>query len=149
MARRLIVTAGWLAAAVLAVLVGLLAVNVIGDGLTSGAARTMSEDEVARALENPSATPPASAGVGSSPAVSGGAVRTFTTPAGTVVGRCAAGRPEVVSMSPAQGYSVHDRDTGPQSDDADGEFRRTGDGGARVEFEIVCAGGVPALALDG
>lgn len=147
MARRLIVTAGWLAAAVLAVLVGLLAVNVIGDGLTSGAARTMSEQEVARALEDPTGTPPASAGVGSNPAVTGGAVRTFTTPAGTVVGRCAGGRPEVVSMSPAQGYSVHDRDTGPQSDDADGEFRSAG-GGARVEFEIVCAAGVPELVRD-
>lgn len=144
MAGRVIVIVGWITAAVLAVLVGLLAVNIIGDGLTAGATRTMSSDEVRRALAG---TPAASAGVGSSPEVTGGVVRTFTTAAGTVVGRCADGRPEVVSMSPAQGYSVHDRDSGPQDDDADGEFR-SADGGSRVEFEIVCAGAEPQLVAD-
>jgi hypothetical protein len=147
MARRLIVTAGWCAAAVLAVLVGLLAVNIIGDGLTSSSTRAMSEDEVERELAVQPGTPSVSTGVGSSPRPDGGTVRTFTTPAGTVVGSCTGNRPEVVSMSPAQGYSVHDRDTGPQSDDADGEFRRGG-GNDRVEFEIVCTGGVPELVAD-
>jgi hypothetical protein len=147
MARRLIVTAGWLAAAVLAVLVGLLAVNIIGDGLTAGSTRALSEGEVERQLAGQPGTPSASTGVGSRPSEPGAAARTFTTRAGTVVGRCAGDRPEVVSMSPAQGYSVHDRDTGPQSDDADGEFRGAGRDD-RVEFEIVCAGGVPNLVAD-
>jgi hypothetical protein len=147
MARRLIVTAGWLAAAVLAVLVGLLAVSIIGDGLTVGSTRALSEAEVERQLAGQPGTPSAATGVGSRPPDAAGAARTFTTSAGTVVGRCAGNRPEVVSMSPAQGYSVHDRDTGPQSDDADGEFRGA-DSKDRVEFEIVCAGGVPNLAVE-
>jgi hypothetical protein len=74
MARRLIVTAGWLAAAVPAVLVGLLAIS------------------------------------GPSPTPSTNAVRIFPTRAGTVVGRCAGDPAEIVSVSPAQGYSVHERD---------------------------------------
>ncbi|BFU45975.1 hypothetical protein [Krasilnikovia sp. MM14-A1004] len=48
--RTLLVTAGWLGAAVLAVLIGLGAVRVIGDGLTSEAGRPRSEAEVAQTL---------------------------------------------------------------------------------------------------
>jgi hypothetical protein len=48
----------------------------------------------------------------------------------------------MVSMSPRQGYEVHDQD------DDEGEFRGRGDGDDRVKFEIVCSGGGPALVED-
>jgi hypothetical protein len=154
MARRLIVTAGWLAAAILAVLVGLLAISVIGDGITAPSARPMSEDDVARELTgvpppstspSASASPSASVSLGTAPPA---ATRTFTTRAGTVVGRCAGGRPEIISMSPAQGFTVHERDAGPQGAEAEGEFRGSADDHNRLKVDVACAGGRPELRID-
>jgi hypothetical protein len=154
--RTLLVTIGWLGAAVLAVLVGLGAISVIGNGLTAPETRPLSAAEVADELARQVAvSPSASAGAGDrpvespSPSSSATAVaRTLPTRAGTVVGRCTGGRPEVLSMSPHQGYELHDQDRGPQEDDADGEFRSQSDGHDRVKFEIVCRGGVPVLVED-
>ena len=85
MARRLIITAGWLAAAILAVLVGLLAVSVIGDGLTSPIARPLSQDEVARELAaQPSKQPAPSAAETTSPASAAGPLSKRTR-GGTVI----------------------------------------------------------------
>ena len=139
MARRLIVTAGWLAAAVLAVLVGLLAISVIGDG-THLAERPADEPGRgrARAGRRVTASPSASrfGGHRSEPDTVGDRrAAPFPTRAGTVVGRCAGSRAEIVSMSPAQGYSVHEHDTGLQDDDAEGEFRGITDDHDRVKVE--------------
>ena len=148
------VTVGWLGAALLAVMVGLGAINIIGNGLTSPETRPLSAAEVADELArqitvSPSATagtgarPSPSPSVSASPSASpSAATRSFPTSAGTVVGRCAGGRPEVVSMSPRQGYEVHDQDND------EGEFRGRDDGHDRVKFEIVCRGGVPALVQE-
>ena len=158
--RNLLVAVGWLGAAVLAVLVGLGAISVIGNGLTSPETEPLSAAEVADELarqvpvspsasartgDRPSPSPSSSPSV--SPAAASPAV-TFVTGAGTVVGRCAGSRPEIVSMSPRQGYELHDQDRGPQRDDAGGEFRGRDDGHDRVKFEIVCTGGVPKLVAD-
>jgi len=151
----LLVTAGWFGAAVLAVLVGLAAVSVIGNGLTTPETRPLSAAEVADELARQVAvSPSASQGSGSRPPVTpsasaGPPTRTFPTRAGTVVGRCVGSRPEVVSMSPRQGYELHEQDRGLQDDDAEGEFRAQGGGGKdRVKFEIVCRAGIPALVAD-
>jgi hypothetical protein len=149
----LLVTAGWLGAAVVAVLVGLAAVSVIGDGLTTPETRPLSAAEVADELARQVAvSPSASVGVGSRPPVAPSASASptlaFQTRAGTVVGRCVGSRPEVVSMSPRQGYELHEQDRGLQDDDAEGEFRAQGGGKDRVKFEIVCRAGIPALVAD-
>ncbi len=147
MARRLIITAGWFAAAILAVLVGLVAVSVIGDGLTTPSTRAVSEADVLRRLaDEPSAAPPSAASPSAVTATgpASAAPRSFTTRGGGVIARCAGGRAVIVSMAPAQGWSVHDRDRGPQ-DEAEGEFR-SGDGRDRVEVEIRCDRTVPVLA---
>lgn len=153
----LLVTAGWLGAAVLAVLVGLAAVSVIGNGLTTPETRPLSAAEVADELARQVAVSPSAAqGSGSRPPVTPSAAasvapptQTFPTRAGTVVGRCVGTRPEVVSMSPRQGYELHEQDRGLQDDDAEGEFRAQGGGGKdRVKFEIVCRAGIPALLAD-
>ena len=147
---------GWLGAAVLAVLVGLAAISVIGNGLTSPESRPLSAAEVADELARQvNVSPSASTGTGDRPSSSpspspssSAAARTFPTRAGTVVGRCAGTRPEVVSMSPRQGYELHEQDRGLQDDDAEGEFRGQRDGHDRVKFEIVCRGGVPELVEE-
>ncbi|GAA3946952.1 hypothetical protein Aau02nite_78300 [Amorphoplanes auranticolor] len=154
----LLVTAGWFGAAVLAVVVGLAAVSVIGNGLTTPETRPLSAAEVADELARQVAVSPSAAeGSGSRPpatpsasasASSGPPTLTFPTRAGTVVGRCAGARPEVVSMSPRQGYELHEQDRGLQDDDAEGEFRAQGGGKDRVKFEIVCRAGIPALVAD-
>jgi hypothetical protein len=139
MARRLIITAGWLAAAILAVLVGLLAVSVIGDGLTSPIARPMSQDEVARELAaQPSRQPSPSAAVTRSRSTAE-PVSTRTR-GGTVIARCDGGTAVIVSMAPALGFEVHERD------DDEGEFRSTSDNDDRVKVDVSCdASGRPAV----
>ena len=138
--RTLLVTAGWLAAAVLAVLVGLTAVRLIGAGLTSPESRPRSAaqvEEELRALPSSAATrsaaPAASQAVGDAPG------RTFPTRGGTVVARCGADGPRIVTMSPAQGFALH------ELEGDEGEFRGTADDHDRVKFDIVCTAGRPAL----
>jgi hypothetical protein len=154
--RIVLVTVGWLGAAVLAALVGLAAISVIGNGLTAPATRPLSAaevaDELARQIDtsppspspSPSpSSPSATAGTGDRPSPTASvATQSFPTGAGTVIGRCVGGRPELVSMSPRQGYEVHDQD------DNEGEFRSRGDNHDRVKFEIVCRDGVPTLIED-
>jgi hypothetical protein len=154
--RTVLVSAGWLGAAVLAVLVGLAAVRVIGDGLTSEAARPRTEAEVAstlaaRGVTAPGASPAATATAPTGPASPRGSTastvvpRSFHTRGGTVVAKCVGGRAEMVSVSPATGFAVHERDQGPQTE-AEGEFRSTADNHDRVRFRIACADGRPELS---
>jgi hypothetical protein len=146
MARRLIITAGWLAAAVLAVLVGLVAVSVIGDGLVSPLAKPLNESEVARELAaapepsapSPSLSPSASP---SSPEPSSSS-RTFTTRGGTLVAQCAGGAATIRSMSPAQGFSVHERNG------SEGEFRGVSDNHDRVKVDASCRAGEPHIDVE-
>lgn len=145
MARRLIITAGWFAAAVLAVLVGLVAISVIGDGLTSPLATAMTEEQVARELAaQPSGSPAPSTTLSTTAALPG--PRSFSTRGGSVVVRCEGGHAVLVSMAPAQGFAVHERDEGPQDDGAEGEFRSTTDHHDRVKVEATCTAGLPELS---
>ncbi|MET8153835.1 hypothetical protein ACIBSW_19505 [Actinoplanes sp. NPDC049668] len=170
--RTLLGTAGWIGAAVLAVLIGLAAVRVIGDGLSSEAGRPRSAAEVERDLAaqttttptltapssaqattnpttNPATTPAtaasssARASAGSGPAPAAG-LRTFRTEGGTVVVRCASGQAEIVAMSPLGGFAVHERDQGPRAQ-AEGEFRSTVDNHDRVKVRVGCDGDRPVL----
>lgn len=151
MRNRLLVTAGWVGAAVVAVLVGLLGINWIGAGLTSGSDQPpLTPAEVSRQLADlppssspaPSAPPAAPESPAPAPAASSPEVRTFTTAGGTVTARCDPADPAeglIVTMSPRQGFALHERD------DDDGEFRSLADARQRVEVEASCAGGVVAV----
>lgn len=152
MAQRLIIAAGWLAAAVLAVMVGLVAVSVIGDGLTSSVGRALPESEVARELAaeppapvpsvTPSVTPSASAPASRPADPVTATPRSWRTPGGTVVTRCAGGDPRIVSMAPVQGFTVHE-----QGDD-EGEFRGVADDHDRVKVDVRCEGGTSQLTYE-
>lgn len=151
--------AGWLAAAVLATLVGLTAVRFLGDSFTSGRPDALSAAEVARALaETDSSAGPSGVPSGpSAPAPSGGPTtrpgtprgsvpvgRTFRTVGGVVRAECTGETVRLASWAPAAGYEVHKVDQGPRRE-ADVEFR--GDEG-EVKVELSCARGTPVLRAD-
>lgn len=145
----LLIVLGWMVAAFLAVLVGVVGIGLVGSGLlTPRPGDPVSEDEVRRALaETPSlpapslpapsgSAPSGSAPSGSAPAVSVTA-RSFPTAGGIVVAVC--GR--ILSMSPAQGYEVHEQQT------VEGEFRALR-GRDRVKVELTgCDRGLPRLRV--
>ncbi|BEL08544.1 hypothetical protein Q0Z83_067350 [Actinoplanes sichuanensis] len=131
----LVIVLGWIVAAFLAVMVGVVGIGLVGSGLlTSRPGDPVSEDEVRRALAEtvrPTGTAPSeepSAAVTS---------RSFRTSGGTVVAEC--GR--ILSMSPGQGFEVHEQD------DDEGEFRAFR-GRDRVKVELTgCVDGVPQLRV--
>jgi hypothetical protein len=159
--RPLLVIAGWLGAAVLALSIGYTATNVIGNDLSSASSTPLTPAEVEERLGAASTTAPSGAGpstvpspptpsspVPSSPAApsaSAPARKTFATPGGTVVARCTGARVQIVSTSPAQGWALHDQDSGPQ-DEAEAEFRATDDDHRRVKINVRCASGTPVIA---
>ncbi|PRX96375.1 hypothetical protein [Allonocardiopsis opalescens] len=123
-----LVVAGWFACAVLAVAVGVGAVNLLGSGITDTAVQPMSETDVERelAVANASSPPPSaapSAPAESSPAPSGspsaGAatppsnIRVFEERAGTVEVSCSGGMAAIDWLAPAQGYEIESRQDGP------------------------------------
>ncbi|BCY13075.1 hypothetical protein [Actinoplanes sp. L3-i22] len=134
MGQRAVIVAGWLVAAALAVLVGVVGIGLVG--LTGREADTMSEADVERALSEVSATPTASvaASIGPSPAT-GSAESSFRTRGGTVVADCDG----IVSMSPAQGFAVHEKQV------REGEFRSVRDNHDRVKVKLSCSGGTPLV----
>jgi hypothetical protein len=163
-----LVAAGWLGAVVLAVLVGLGAINVIGSGLTSSGGAPKSEAEVEHDLAalpssssappseipSPSPSPSASASLGGRPTTAApttaapttaGTSRSFGTRGGTVVATCSAAGATINGMSPETGFTVHERTIGAQAE-AEGEFRSASDNHDRVKFSITCSGGRPALS---
>jgi hypothetical protein len=148
--QRLIIAAGWLAAAVLAVLVGLVAISVIGDGLISSSGRPLAESDVARRLaaEPELESPAPSVTPSVPPSVAPPAAATFRTSGGIVTARCVGGDPELVSMSPSQGYGIHERDRGPQSGRAEGEFRGVRDNHDRVKVRVHCDGDTPRIGIE-
>jgi hypothetical protein len=142
--QTLLVVAGWLGAAVLAVVVGLTAINVIGAGLTSSQARPRTPAEVDRELAG---VPPAATSLGSrpSPSVTSAQPTGLNTHGGTVVAHCAGGQAEILTMSPDPGFEAHEWDRGPQRE-AEGEFRSTSDNHDRGKFSVTCRSGQPSLS---
>jgi hypothetical protein len=141
------VIAGWLGAAILATLLGLAAIAVVGNGLTSAGNTTLSEADVAGQLAPaappPSPSPSPSSAAPSPGAPAGGTKRTKLTRGGVVTARCVGARVEIV-MAPAQGFAVHEQSTGPQ-DSAEGEFRSDSDDKDRVKVNARCDAGIPLI----
>jgi MFS family permease len=139
--RPMVIVAGWLVAAALAVLVGVLGIGVVGAGLTSRQGVTISERDVEIALDSSSPSAAPSGAPSPSPTERAGepasSVRSFVTAGGTVLASCA----RIETMSPAQGFALHEQD------DHEGEFRGIRDDHDRVKVELSCSGGVPQLRV--
>ncbi|MGV9779021.1 hypothetical protein [Streptosporangium sp. NPDC003464] len=108
--RALLGLGGWLTAAVLTTATGTWAVSLIGTDITGQVVRSMTLEEVERALittsAGPAVAPPASAG----PYAETG---NFSYAEGSVTGACDAGQALLLSWSPAPGYGVDEVERGP------------------------------------
>jgi uncharacterized protein (DUF58 family) len=134
----LVIVTGWIVAAFLAVMVGVVGIGLVGSGLlTSRQGAPVSEDEVRRALEEVGDASPAVSPSPSATSAPAETVRSFPTGGGTVVADCRG----IVTMSPAQGFEVHEQD------DDEGEFRAVR-GRDRVKVELTgCDRGTPRLRI--
>lgn len=147
-ARSATLLALWVAAAVGALLVGLTAVGSIGSGLTgAGQGQPLSAAEIDARLTatapSAAAAPPTPAPTPTPPAAaSGQAVVVSAQEGGTLVARCEAGVPVVVSVSPAQGFAMRNEqhDGGPRV-----EFES---GDTRVRVQLSCVDGRPTGVVD-
>ncbi|MGY0002963.1 septum formation initiator [Micromonospora sp. I033] len=151
--RPFLAAAGWLATTVAATLVGLAAIQLVGEGITGAPGGVRDEREVARALASPepvATTPGASPTAGATPTASAasrppatsGARRTFRTAGGTAVAECAPAGVRLVTLSPAPGYRVKDADWGP---DEHVEVRFVGAEGEH-ELRLRCRGSAPVVS---
>ncbi|WP_033345250.1 hypothetical protein [Catenuloplanes japonicus] len=146
--RTLVAVAGWLAAAVIATLIGMTAIRLIGESITGTAGGVLSEQDVAAAVASlpaqPSSAPPPSPTASASPSLSSSppavtSGKTFAVTGGTAVVSCAANdRATLVTWTPAQGWHVAEAERGPARD-VKVEFE--GPGG-KSELRVRCNGGV-------
>ncbi|MCU7723107.1 hypothetical protein ODJ79_05215 [Actinoplanes sp. KI2] len=148
--QPMVIVAGWILAAVLGVLVGIVGIGLVGAGLTSRQGTPTSQEDVLRALgESSSPTP----GVSDSPTPGGSdsptpgvselsatpamASQSFTTRGGIVVATCDG----ITAMSPAQGFQVHEQSG------REGEFRGIRDNHDRIKVVLTCPNGAPDLRV--
>lgn len=146
--RPVLAVVGWLAAAVAATLTGLVAVQVIGDGIAvSAGGEVVTPQQVARQLASATASPPAGP---SSPAVTptagasstAAATKVLSTPGGSVVAECQGTTVRLVSWAPAPGFGVKRADPGPD-EHADVTFE---DSAGKVELRVRCVNGRPTAS---
>ncbi|HEX6872993.1 MAG TPA: hypothetical protein VF163_17995 [Micromonosporaceae bacterium] len=141
---------GWIAGAATSVVVGLLALSLIGDDLTDGASQPWTADALAQAdaVSRPSAQPSPTAGrpspTGSpSAAAEKGVQRRLSSAGGDVVARCQPSGVYLLYWTPAQGFRAHDVVRGPAE-----RAKITFEGSGReVKIEVTCADGVPEATV--
>lgn len=107
--RVLASVAAWLVGAAASIGIGLLALSLIGNGLTDGAIQPLTEEAVAKAISTrPTVTatgvPAGSAGPTATPTTGHDSEHLLSSVGGTAVARCTDGSAYLVSWSPAQGY---------------------------------------------
>lgn len=124
----------WLVAAAAATAVALVAVSTISTDIFGAARDPLTQSEVDALLSSSPTTPPSTT---STPAPQG--VPTVTE-GGTVLARCSAnGLVEILSTTPAQGYSVDDDDD-LEDDHPSVKFQSTG---TEIEIKLRCVNGTP------
>jgi hypothetical protein len=146
----------WVLVAFLTTLVGLAAINSLGDGILGSAERPLTSESVAAELSatpspEPSLSPSASALPSLSPpaetaAPPSGPPRTFSSAGGTVTASCAGDLVTLEYWSPASGYQADHVVTGP-AQTVSIRFRQGGRGhGIRLAFS--CANGSPIQSAN-
>jgi hypothetical protein len=159
--RTLFAVASWLAAAVVAALIGVGALRLVGQSIAGTPGEVLSQQEVDRALASvgppstpPPSAPPSSSGSGSAPApgsasapsspAGDGVRRVLTGSGGTVVAECRGSVVRLVSWAPNPGFEVHEAEPGP-GPEADVDFRGSA---GRSKIKVSCAGGEPVGEND-
>jgi len=130
---------GWFVAAGLAVGISWSAISVVRDSVSAGT-------PVVEALPTPdesasttaASSPPASSRPTPAPTV--GALASGTGQGGTVLARCRAGRPVIVSKVPRQSFSVETDDSGDKV-----EFRSSDH---RTEMKVSCSGLLATVRVE-
>jgi hypothetical protein len=133
---------GWLAVAAGAVTVGVLAVTLVGSGLTSGTSRPLSSGAVTRALA--SSTPVPSASPAAVPSVGPAVTKPFTSAGGTAYAQCVDGQAYLTSWSPHPGYETDEVERGPA---ARASVRFEADD-SKERIIVQCAGDVPRATYE-
>jgi hypothetical protein len=154
--RRLVASVlAWIVGAVAAVGVGILALSLIGDGLTARTVQPLTPDVVAREAAAASAEPssaPTGAGARPTPSktappppakTSTGTEKLLSSPGGTAIARCSDGQVYLVSWSPEQGFRADDVDRGPGAQ-ASLKFESSN---AKVFLTVRCVGGEPQATV--
>jgi hypothetical protein len=138
--------AAWTVGAAAAIGVGMLALSLVGSGLTDTGAAA-GANVVVNQPDPLVATPPTSApspAVGPTASVSPSTgTRTIPSAGGTVVARCGDGGAYLVVWSPAPGYRTDDVLRGPAA-----TVRVAFEGNGReVKIAVTCVGGTPQPAI--
>jgi len=150
MRRQALGFLGWLSATLIATAVGLGAVSLLSEGLTSDAMTPLSSDAVAKALASagPGAPTPTSGPSPGTPSATTGPSRSLSSPGGTVIARCEGDLAYLMSWSPAQGWSVDEQHRGPASSTMiqfEGDTDRNDD--LEVTLTVTCRSGSPVSAV--
>lgn len=150
--RTLFAAAGWLAAAVVATLIGVGALRLVGESIAGTPGGVLSQEQVSRELaqsptpgstSQPAATPSPSANVSSSSPP--GSQKVARANGGSVVAECRGGLAWLVSWAPAPGFGEHEVSRGPAAE-AEVDFR--GPAG-RSKIKVRCdSGGQPVAEID-
>jgi hypothetical protein len=154
----------WIVGAVVAAGVGILALSLIGDGLTARTVQPLTPEVVAReasaapvdpapAPASPSSNPGDDDPPASAPPSGSASARATGQPAGTdkllwsaggsVIARCTGIHVYLVSWSPEPGYRAHDVVRGPA---AQASVRFDGDD-VRVSVSVRCGDGTPVATV--
>jgi len=138
-ARLVTATVAWVLAVLAATAVGLTAVGAIGAGIVGTGQRPLTPQEVeARLLAASAARPaPIADRTAPVPAAASTPAEALAGRGGTVLARCSGGTVEVVSVTPAQGFRVHDQD----SDDRDKVELESEE--IAYDVRLSCVGGRP------
>jgi len=145
----------WLIVAFLTTLIGLAAVNSLGDGILGSAERPLTRESVDAELSSEPSLPPTDSPTESpSPALSEPSTpptaqsvsHTFSSPGGTVTADCSGAVVTLRYWSPAQGYEADHVVPGP-GETASIRFRQGGRGhGIRLAFS--CSDGSPVQSTN-
>lgn len=145
--RTLLAVAGWLAAAVVATVVGVAALRLVGESIAGTPGGVLSQEEVERRLASAATTAPTTPVSPSAPGRSTGASharKVFKARGGSVVAECDGTAARLVSWSPGQGFGTHEVEAGPAGE-AEVDFRGAA---GRSKIKVRCAGGQPVAEYD-
>lgn len=162
--RAALVLGAWTATAAAAVVAGLAAVSVLGEGITDQTTKPMTAAQVRDELAEPAPTSSSPAPVSPSPTGARrkpkataedpaktvtpsptGITRILNSRGGSVLARCVNDTAYLVSWTPLQGYSADAARRGP-APTVSVEFQS---GDRRIAVIVSCSGGQPFAAVHG